>query len=154
MNGPDRGTPVGHDEAVIRQLMAERETAMRARDAERLVAGYAPEIVQFDLAPPLRRLGPEPRDANDLRRWFATFDGPVDYEVLDLAVTAGEDVAFCHSLNRLSATPHGAAESFTLWFRATVGLRKVDGAWRITHEHNSTPFHMDGSFLAAVDLQP
>ena len=85
--------------------------------------------------------------------WFSTFEGPLDYEVRDLAVTAGEDVAFCTSLERLTATPLGSSESFTLWVRSTVGLRKVDGTWRITHEHSSTPFYMDGSFQAAVDLQ-
>lgn len=53
-----------------------------------------------------------------------------------------------------TATPVGAAESFTLWFRSTVGLRRLDGVWRITHEHGSTPFYMDGSFAAAVDLEP
>ncbi len=42
-------------------------------------------------------------------------------------MTVGENVAFCHSLNRLTATPLGAPESFTLWSRATVGLRRIDG---------------------------
>jgi len=148
------GTVPGQDEAQVRQLMAEQETAMRARDAERLVSRYAPETVKFDLAPPLRHTGPELHDVNGLRSWFAGFDGPIDYEIRDLTVTAGEDVAFCHSLNRLSTTPHGAPERFDLWFRSTVCLRKVDGTWRITHEHNSTPFYMDGSFKAALDLQP
>lgn len=127
---------------------------MRAGDADRLVARYAPGAVTFTLAPPLRYAGPEVHDPDALRAWFASFDGPVEYEIRDLAVTAGEEVAFCHSLNRLSATPQGAEEKFDLWFRATVCLRKVDGAWRIAHEHNSTPFYMDGSFRAAVDLQP
>ncbi|MEO6086590.1 MAG: nuclear transport factor 2 family protein, partial [Umezawaea sp.] len=63
-------------------------------------------------------------------------------------------VAFCHSLNRMAATPLGAPEGFTMWFRMTVGLRKENGSWRITHEHTSTPFYMDGSFLAATDLTP
>jgi ketosteroid isomerase-like protein len=147
-------TVQSQDEAQIRQLMNDQETAMRARDAERLVSRYAPEAVKFDLAPPLRHTGPEVHDANGLRSWFSTFDGPIDYEIRDLTVTAGEDVAFCHSLNRLSATPHGAPEGFELWFRATVGLRKIDGTWRITHEQTSTPFYMDGSLKAAVDLQP
>lgn len=74
-------TPQNQDEAQIRQLMTEQETAMRARDAERLVSRYAPEIVQFDLAPPLRHAGPEVRDPNGLRSWFATFDGPIEYEI-------------------------------------------------------------------------
>ena len=35
-----------------------------------------------------------------------------------------------------------------------VGLRRIDGAWRITHRHDSTPFYMDGSYRAATDLEP
>jgi ketosteroid isomerase-like protein len=141
-------------EAQIRQLMAEQETAMRIKDAEQLVARYAPEAVKFDLAPPLRHAGPEVHDANGLRNWFAGFDGPLDYEIRDLTVTTGDDLAFCHSLNRLSATPHGSPASFDLWFRATVCFRKIDDTWKIAHEHTSTPFYMDGSFNAALDLKP
>jgi ketosteroid isomerase-like protein len=142
------------DEAQIRQLLADQVTAMHDKDAERLVARYAPEAVKFDLAPPLLHAGPELHDANGLRGWFAGFDGPIGLEIRDLTVTVGGDVAFCHSLNCLSATPHGAPEKFDMWFRATVCLRRIDGAWRITHEHTSTPFYMDGSFKAAVDLKP
>jgi hypothetical protein len=38
--------------------------------------------------------------------------------------------------------------------RATAGLRRTDAGWKITHEHTSTPFYMDGSGRAATDLQP
>jgi ketosteroid isomerase-like protein len=69
-------------------------------------------------------------------------------------VAAGADLAYCHSLNRMSATPAGADEGFEMWFRSTVCLRKTDAGWRVTHEHTSTPFYMDGSFLAATDLKP
>ncbi|HEV2783937.1 MAG TPA: nuclear transport factor 2 family protein [Actinophytocola sp.] len=144
--------PATIDEAHIRELVTGQEAAMRARDAEWLASRYAPEAVTFTLAPPLRNA--DVLDADWLRTWFSGFAGPIDFEVRDLTVTAGEDVAFCHSLNRLSATPQGSPEGFELWFRATVGLRKVDGAWRITHEHTSTPFYMDGSFASAVDLTP
>ncbi len=41
-----------------------------------------------------------------------------------------------------------------MWFRSTIGLRRISGGWRIAHEHNSTPFPMDGSGKAALDLQP
>jgi ketosteroid isomerase-like protein len=134
------------DREQIRAVIAERTTAMRERDADRYVAQYAPEIVKFDLAPPLQLTGPEAHDANSLRAWFASHPGgPIDYEIRDLTITVGGDVAFCHSLNQLAGA---------LWFRSTIGLQKVDGAWRITHEHNSTPFYMDGSDKAALDLQP
>lgn len=38
--------------------------------------------------------------------------------------------------------------------RVTLCLRRVGSAWMIVHEHESVPFYMDGSFRAAVDLQP
>ncbi len=142
------------DEAEIRQLMAGQETAMRKGDVQWLVGRYAPDVVTYTLAPPLGQSGPQARDADALRAWFGTFDGPVDYEIRDLEVTNNEDIAYCHSLNRLSATPAGTTVHFDLWFRSTVCLRKIDGNWLVTHEHTSTPFYMDGSFRAALDLTP
>ena len=44
-------------------------------------------------------------------------------------------------------------EETDVWVRATVGLRKIDGRWKIIHEHASVPFYMDGSYRAAVDLE-
>lgn len=153
MTGTNRTTQ-SQDELQIHQQMAEWEAAVRGRDAERIVSRYAPEIVKFDLAPPLQQTAPEALDVDRVRAWLSGFDGPIEYEIRDLSVTAGDTVAFCHSLNRLSATPHGNPSAFTLWFRATVCLRKVNGAWLVVHQHMSTPFYMDGSFRAALDLQP
>jgi ketosteroid isomerase-like protein len=134
------------DEDQIRAVIADRAAAMQQRDAERLVAHYAPQVVKFDLPAPLQLTGPRARDADALRSWFASHPGgPVSYEIRDLTVTSGGEVGFCHSLNHLAGS---------LWFRSTIGLRKIGGTWRITHEHNSTPFYMDGSDKAALDLQP
>jgi SnoaL-like domain len=38
--------------------------------------------------------------------------------------------------------------------RQTLSFRKIDGEWKIAHEHASVPFYMDGSFRAAIDLKP
>jgi len=138
-------TPVT-DEDQIRAVRADRAAAMHDRDAERFVAHYAPQVVKFDLPPPLQLTGPQARAAEALRAWFASHPGgPVDYEIRDLTVTADGDVAFCHSLNHLAGA---------LCFRSTIGFRKIGGKWLIAHEHNSTPFYMDGSDKAALDLQP
>lgn len=85
--------------------------------------------------------------------WFATWQGPIGYEIRDLSVTAGDDVAFGASLNRISGT-RTSGDKADVWARATVGFRKIDGTWMITHEHFSVPFYMDGSYKAAVDLKP
>ncbi len=142
------------DEAQIRDLITQKEAAMRDHDAERIVSRYASDVVVFDLAPPLRKAGAEVTDPTGVREWFSRYEGPVHYRVRDLDVTIGGDVAYGHSLNRMSDVPEGESGMFELWFRSTVCLRRVDGSWKITHEHDSTPFLMDGSFRAAVDLQP
>lgn len=82
---------------------------------------------------------------DSLRSWFAGFGGSLGYEVRDLEVTVGGDLAYGHSLNRM--WDPGRRAGSRCGFRATYCLRKVDGRWLIAHEHTSTPFYMDGSFL-------
>jgi ketosteroid isomerase-like protein len=141
------------DTAEIRELVLERAAAVAAKDAKAMVAHNAPALVEYNLAPPLRQPSAG-RDVGPVERWLATFEGPMSMEVRDLEVTADGAVAFCTSVNCLTATPVGAAESFSLWFRVTLGLRKIDGRWLIVHEHESVPFEMDGSLRASVTLQP
>lgn len=141
------------DSVEIRQLVRERAAAVGAKDAKAMVAHDAPAVVQYTLAPPLRQSA-EGRNVEQVEGWLATFQGPMSMEIRDLEITAGGDVAFCTSLNCLTATPVGQPESFTLWFRATLGLRKIDGVWQVVHEHESVPFEMDGSFQASIGLKP
>lgn len=124
---------------------------LRAKDVERVLAHDAPELVSYDLAPPLRHDRDEVR--RGLMEWFPTWDGPIGLELGDLDVVVGEDVAFAHGLQRMRGRKTGG-EAVDLWFRSTFCLRKVGGEWLVAHEHASVPFYMDGSFRAAVDLAP
>jgi PhnB protein len=137
-------------EAQIRGVLDDWARAIRAKDASGVMAHYAPHSVMFDLAPPLISTG---ADAQRLQAWFSTWQGPLGYEIRDLDITAGDDVAFCHGLSRLSGTKTDG-EKADVWFRQTLCLRKIGGAWRIAHQHESVPFYMDGSYRAAVDLKP
>src|SRR5262245_66374328 len=96
-------------ETEIRDLLAERTSAMHAKDAERLVAGYAEGAVKFDLAPPLRTTG---ASAEFLTKWFGGFTSPVTYEYRDPEVTVSGDLAFVTSLAKMSAVPAGMSEAF------------------------------------------
>ena len=141
------------DEMAIRALIEERVAAMRDKDAARAIATLAPDIVAFELAPPLA-VGPATaRDRAGLEAWFAIWDGPVTVEIRDLAIAVGGDVAWCHSLNRLGGTRIDG-RVIDMWMRSTLGLRRLAEGWRIAHGHTSLPFHMDGSFRAATDLKP
>jgi ketosteroid isomerase-like protein len=62
-------------------------------------------------------------------------------------------VAFSHSLNRIYGKRTNG-EDTDVWVRATACYRKMNGKWKVTHEHISVPFYMDGSYRAAVDLKP
>jgi ketosteroid isomerase-like protein len=68
------------DAAAIRVLIDKRVEALRAKDADGVVAGHAPEVVPFTLAPPLRQAGDRARAKEGLKAWFATWSGPLGKE--------------------------------------------------------------------------
>jgi PhnB protein len=141
--------PATTAEKEIRQAIAARNAALSAKDVAAVMAsGYA-GFVSFSLAPPLKNEGGK----QGLTSWFATWDGPIGLELKDLKVTAGDDVGFASGLAHMTGRKTDGAV-VDLWHRMTFGLRRVRGAWKIVHEHSSVPFHMDGSFRAAVELKP
>jgi uncharacterized protein (TIGR02246 family) len=139
------------DEAQIRQLIDDWGKALHTKDLTTLMSYYAPDILTFDILPPLQYRGVEAYRKN-FQAWFAAVHGPIDYETRDLRITMGEDVAFCHSLNRVTSTMT-TGETTQTWVRVTVGFQKIDGTWKITHEHVSVPCDMETS-QASLDLQP
>lgn len=139
------------DEAQIRECLESWARALRAKDVDRVMSHYTPDFLSFDLAPPLQHVGAVNRQG--FEEWFRTFRGPIGLEIRDLSITASEDVAFSHSLNRISGA-RTTEEDTDVWVRATVCFRKIGGRWLVAHEHSSVPFYMDGSYRAAVDLAP
>jgi PhnB protein len=129
-------------------LLEEFAQAVRIKDADAALAHSAPDIVRYDLAPPLATTGAAALDRGNLIAWFDTWRGPIRYELRDLAVTVSGDLAFAHGFLRIGGTKIGGHDG-DVWTRQTICLRKRDGAWQIVHEHVSTPFYMDGSLKAA-----
>lgn len=139
------------EEARIRALLEERAAAIRARDIAGGVARLAPDVVSFDVVNPLQQAGAEAVRGR-LEAWVASFAGPIGFEMAEVRVVCGDGVAFCHCLNHVSATT-GDGTALDMWWRATLGLENVDGAWTITHEHASVPFDPETG-NASVDLKP
>ncbi len=139
------------DEAQIRKLLAQWATAVRTKDIDRLTSDYAPDVLLFDVINELRHVG-SGAVRKRAEEWLATFEGPIGYEMRDLSITAGDEVAFSHSLNRINATRKDG-QRVDMWVRATVCYRKLTGTWTVTHEHSSVPF--DGeSGKASLELKP
>jgi ketosteroid isomerase-like protein len=140
-----------NDEAEIRKRIDGLLDAIRRADLDGVRQFFAPDIVSFDIVPPLRHVGADAK----WRTWadvFAVYQRPLGYETRDLTITVGGDVAFAYSLNRISGTLRNGATNAT-WVRWTGCFRKIDGTWLIAHDQVSVPVDMAGG-RALLDLQP
>jgi uncharacterized protein (TIGR02246 family) len=128
-----------HDEAQLEQLIAEQMSAIRAKDLDRIMDSYSPDVVVFDVKPPLQIRGA------DAFRWMwevclRYFAASFQTEIRDLSLTVSGDLALAHWLCRYTSMEVGHPASQT-WMRTTAGYRKIGGRWQIVHEHVSVPFH-------------
>lgn len=138
-------------DSVIQRRIEDWAKAIRARDIDGVMAFYAPGIVSFDLNPPLRYAGTEnKREA--WQKFFAAYVGPVDYEVRDLSVMSDGELAFADSLNHVKGTAPGG-HAVDLWVRWTGCFRRIDGIWRVVHDHVSVPADLKHG-KAALNLTP
>ncbi len=141
MVGQERQKEEAVAEALIRQRVEDYAKAVQARDIDRVMSLYAPNIVSFDVNPPLRYSGTE----NKRRAWeafFAAYTGTIVYEVRELAITTDGELAFVHSLNHVKGTVAGGHVS-DLWVRWTACFRRRDGVWLVVHDNVSVPADLD-----------
>ncbi|MFC0431459.1 nuclear transport factor 2 family protein [Kutzneria buriramensis] len=122
------------------EIIKDRVRAVTEKDAQALAAPHAEDVVLFDVLGPLHAKGNDAEDER-VRSWLGGYDGPIDYEITDLRVVSGDDVAFAHYLVHLAGTLHSGG-IVDMWTRATVCFERRDGDWVITHEHNSAPLPM------------
>jgi ketosteroid isomerase-like protein len=138
-------------ETIIRQRILDWTKAVGAKDIEGTMSLYAPDVVSFDIVPPLRYAGAD----HKRRAWqevFAAYAGPLTYEVHDLHVTVRGELGFAHSLNHVSGALASGHHS-DLWLRWTAALRRIDGVWLVVHDHASVPANLTNG-QAAVNLKP
>jgi len=144
------GNKDAEDQAAIRAIFGDRTNALFGKVADLAVKHFADDAVSYDLDPPLQHLGP---DKGALQAWFDTWEGPIGWAMGDLAVDVGGDIAIARGLGHMTGTKKNG-DKVDLWTRVTIGFVRCGAEWKITHQHNSVPFLMDGSFKAAIDLKP
>jgi uncharacterized protein (TIGR02246 family) len=124
-------------ERELHAVVAERVAAVVSKDPGPLAARQHPDIVMFNVLPPLgTRGGGAVEDAT--RSWFDAYASDIGYEVRDLQVTADGDVGFCSFLYHVTGTLK-AGSDVDMWVRATLGCQRIDGRWLIVHDHESVP---------------
>jgi len=126
------------DQAQLRQLISDWRSALSARNLDRLVEHYAPNVVFFDAVPPY-----EHRGVNAYRQtWEAMFPHlppRIESEIRDLNITVNGDVAFMHCLNQIINSETREAATCG-WVRVTACYERQQGVWKVVHEHVSVPF--------------
>jgi uncharacterized protein (TIGR02246 family) len=125
------------DEASIRKLVEAWAKAVRTKDLKGILANHSPEILMFDVPPPVQSKGiDEYRKTWDL--FFSWASEPVVFDIREINIVAGSEVAFVTAL-MLCAGTEANGERIELQFRLTIGLRKIGGQWIVMHEHHSIP---------------
>lgn len=136
----------------LEELVAERVRAVRDKDGATLRARPTEGVITFDVLPPLNSRGNR-ATAEHLQEWFDGYDGGIDYAVRDLQVHAEGDLGFCSFLYHVGGTLT-TGDSVDMWVRATLCCRRIDGRWRIVHDHESVPFDpTTGQALTGLEPQ-
>ena len=125
------------EEAAVRGVIESWTSAVRRRDIEGILKNHSPDVVMFDVPPPFQSRGIDAyRKKWDM--FFSWSSDPIPFDITEMNITAGRDVAFVVATMRC-AEPGPDGRHKSLDFRLTVGLRKIEGRWTITHEHHSVP---------------
>jgi len=124
------------NESTIRDLVTAWVDAVAACDLDAVVANHDENIVMFDVPPPYDGV----RGIDAYRECWEPFFGYLrsgaTFELVELTVTAGAEVAFAHGLLRCGTDEELTANPANR-LRLTMGLRKEGDRWLIGHEHHS-----------------
>lgn len=135
----------------IRGLLDSWLRAAKAKDVDRIMTHYTPDVLAFDAIMKLQFKGADEYRAH----WRACMEmcpGEMTFEMHELGVTAAGDIAFCHYVCHCGGTDEKGEEQ-SGWMRATVCCRRTGGKWLIAHEHYSAPFDPESGKML-TDLKP
>jgi uncharacterized protein (TIGR02246 family) len=126
------------DETQIRALIERWAEAVHAGDLDVVLADHAADIVMFDVPPPNDGV----RGIDAYREtWPPFFEWQrrgATFEIVSLDVTAGDVVAFAYGLLRCGTVEELERDPENR-LRLSLGLRKENGRWLVSHEHHSFP---------------
>jgi uncharacterized protein (TIGR02246 family) len=133
------------DEAQIKALEERFAAAFNAKDVDAIMKVYEPgaRLFVFDVVPPRQYVGADAY-RKDWQDFFAMFNGPVKFTISDLAVAADRNLAYSHSIQRVTGTDKNG-KPIDLTVRLTDVYRKIGGRWVIEHEHVSVPVDLDST---------
>jgi ketosteroid isomerase-like protein len=125
-------------DAEVRTVLEEWAAATRQNRRDDILKHHSANLVIFDVLPPMKY-----ESAESYRRswdeWQPDTQGEAMFNLENLTITSGNDVAFAHSYIRCGGTLQNG-QTFRDLVRATFCLRKVSGSWVVEHQHVSKPY--------------
>lgn len=136
------------DDTPIRQVMDAYTAAVFAKDVERIIALYAPDVRIFDLwstwsydnASAWRGM---------VTSWFdslGTAQVAVGWDAVQ--ITIANDIAVVHAFISYADVSASGEVQRAMQNRLTWILKPHDGSWKIVHEHTSAP--VDGESMQVI----
>lgn len=126
------------DSETIRELLLNWAENTRHDRKDQILGNHHSDLVIFDVLPPMKYESTAAYRAS-WSEWQPETNGPGIFELQNLEITAGVDIAFAHAFIRCGGTtPKGKV--FEDIVRATFCLQKIVGQWLIMHQHVSKPF--------------
>lgn len=141
------------DEAAIRQLLEHWAKAFHDKDLTQIMSIYesGDALVSYDIVAPLQFQGSQAYK-KDYQEFLDQFSSAIDIEYKDLAIVAGDTVAFSRGLERMTGTLK-SGDKLDSWVRFTECYRKKNGKWLAIHDHISVPIDF-ASGKAVLDARP
>ncbi|WP_163513033.1 nuclear transport factor 2 family protein [Fodinicola acaciae] len=136
------------NEEQIRTLIQSWATAVHDGDLPAVLADHSDDIVVYDVPPPYDGVRGIEAYEQAWPPFFQWQQQGATFDIVELEVTAGDDVAFAFALLRCGGKDDDPANRL----RLTIGLRKENGRWVVTHEHHSFP-HVDDGETAVRAVQ-
>ncbi|HEU5486991.1 MAG TPA: SgcJ/EcaC family oxidoreductase [Microlunatus sp.] len=125
-------------EEQIRQLVHRWAEAVHDGDLPGVLDQHTEDIVMFDVPPPDQGVRGVDAYRSTWPPFFEWQASGASFEIVELEVIAGEDVAYAYALLRCG-TAEELAEHPGRRLRLTLGLQRREGRWQVQHEHHSFP---------------
>jgi uncharacterized protein (TIGR02246 family) len=138
------GAPARADApAEIRALEERFVAAFKAKDVDAIMKVYAPDqtLVVFDVVPPRQYVGAAAY-RKDWQTFLGSLDGPITVDLADLDIGADRNLAYSHSIQRVTGTDK-QGKKVDLTLRVTDVYQKMRGRWFVIHEHVSVPVDLE-----------
>lgn len=130
--------PAANDKAEIEALEKGFFAAFNSRDADAVMAFYAPgnQLYVFDATPPRAYVGWDAYK-KDWQEMFATY-AKISMRMVEQHITVADSMAYNYSIQSGTLVDK-AGKKTEMTVRVTDVYRKTNGKWLIVHEHVSFP---------------